>query len=700
MWYNIIKLLSVFPIDMLQTDVIRISQLILPYRKEVLNMRIRNRKVSKMLAGCLAMIMALESAGASSSALWAGAEFESYYSDDIKPVEINETTFPDDNFRAVISGPTYDRDGNGILDEDEIILARNVWCNKMGIKSLKGIEYLVELRGLYCMDNEIETMDLSRNKLLQGIWCSGNKFKTLDFTPNPELIWVYCFDCELTSLNVANNPKMAYIECNTNPLTELDVSNNPELEHLMCGSCELTTLDLSHNPNLQHLDAFRNHFKTLDISNNPKMKRLDIWDNAGLGSIDISNAPGLQYYNCANNDVEIVDVSNNPELNKLICSYNNIKKLDLSHNPKLVCLNCEDNQLESLDLSYNPKMRYLQAAINNFSTLNIGNNPYLVQTYKEGKFEEEWFGVSWTIDYGGGDSTGGDQKFHIWVNDDVTIKNEQTVPLPEDDDKEENKEYTQLEIKNMLRREAVVQVLYEMAGKPSVSGLKSRFTDVESGSEYENALLWGEKNSICVGYPNISSKTFGVGKWITRQDLAMMLMRYSEYKDYERSIDFGRSDDYIDYFDIDYDHWEAICWSATWNIMDGKGEPGAPKSEQRIDPYGKATHAEFKEMLKNLYEVNKISAPLPVIPFEYTLGDINKDGYINSVDASEVLTYYTKAASNKDGGFSKAQKEVADVDGNGAINVEDAMSILLYYAYLSTTKESAPKSIEVFVKEQ
>ena len=112
----------------------------------------------------------------------------------IVPVNINATTFPDPKFRALISGHDYDRNGDGYLDEKEIIYIRNIYCQGMGIKSLKGIEYLKELRGIYCMDNEIADWDLSHNKLLTGIWCSNNKFKSLDFSGLDDLVWVYCHD--------------------------------------------------------------------------------------------------------------------------------------------------------------------------------------------------------------------------------------------------------------------------------------------------------------------------------------------------------------------------------------------------------------------------------------------------------------------------------------------------------------------------
>ncbi|MBR5422173.1 MAG: hypothetical protein IK115_13600 [Lachnospiraceae bacterium] len=520
----------------------------------------------------------------------------------IKPVKINSKNFPDKNFRKVISGRTYDRDGNHVLDATEIGLTLNIYCEGMKIKSLKGVEYFTDLQGLWCKDNKIKSLDLSKNRDLRGVWCSGNLFTTLDFSDNPELVWVYCYDCKLRSLNVANNPRMAFIECNTNPLTVLDVSRNPELEHLTCGTCELKSLDLSNNPRLAHLDAFSNHFTELDISRNPKMKRLDIWNNPGLGSIDISHNPGLQYYNCAANGVESIDVSHHPELTKLICSYNDITELDLSRNPKLAYLDCACNEISVLDLSENHYVHFLQAFTNTFTELDIGNNPFLIKTYNEGVMKDESAvcnGHSWTIDYGGETSIEKNIYF-LCFDDAVDLHAEPTFAFPEypyTDDDEPIRD-------DQITREAAVQFLYEMAGSPAVSG-SSGFTDVEAGSRYEAALIWGEENHICRGYPFTSSENFGVGRCLRRQDLAYMLMRYSEFAGYNRSIDFGRSDDYIDYFDIDYYAWEAVCWSATWQIISGKGEEGAPKEEQRFDPHGKVTKNEFDAAIDRLMEVNR-----------------------------------------------------------------------------------------------
>ena len=52
-----------------------------------------------------------------------------------------------------------------------------------------------------------------------------------------------------------------------------------------------------------------------------------------------------------------------------------------------------------------------------------------------------------------------------------------------------------------------------------------------------------------------------------------------------------------DVFDIDYYAWEAITWAATWNIMIGKGEPGAPTEERTIQPHTAATRTDYRELL-------------------------------------------------------------------------------------------------------
>ena len=519
--------------------------------------------------------------------------------EEIVPVKIEANTFPDPKFRALVSGRNYDKNGDGTLEVEEIIYIRNLYCQDMGIKSLKGIEYLKELRGIYCMNNEISDWDLSHNKLLTGIWCSGNKFTSLDFTGLDDLEWVYCHDNQLTSLNVRNNKKISYIECNTNPLKELDVTHNPELEHLMCGTRGLTKLDLTHNPKLQHLDCFANKFTSLDLSQNSMMKRLNIWNNELLGNVNINNMKGLQTYNCAKTGIKKLDLSHHPELYKLTCSYNEITSLDLSKNPKLIILECQDNRISKLDLSKNPQLRFLWAAHNDFASLDLSSNPYLIKVYHEGTYEKDKIDEEWYLDLGGEVSTGNDNKLYLWVNIGVKINDVSNGTQATQE------KYSELDpgVKesDCLTRGYVMNYLYEIAGSPNISKHKTSFKDV-AGTKYEKAIIWGESKAMTMGFPEFLGDYFAPNKWITRQDLTFMLMRYSEAFNLKREIDFGRSDEYLDYYDIDPDHWEAVCWCATWHIIEGKG--GSSKSQQKFDPYGRITQADLKQAIANLKEVN------------------------------------------------------------------------------------------------
>ena len=82
--------------------------------------------------------------------------------DSVDVVEINDSTFPDLNFRKYVRG-SFDIDGNGNLSEKEIKDAKAIYCSGMNIESLKGIEYFTELQGLYCTNNKLTDLDINHN---------------------------------------------------------------------------------------------------------------------------------------------------------------------------------------------------------------------------------------------------------------------------------------------------------------------------------------------------------------------------------------------------------------------------------------------------------------------------------------------------------------------------------------------------------
>lgn len=88
-------------------------------------------------------------------------------------------------------------------------------------------------------------------------------------------------------------------------------------------------------------------------------------------------------------------------------------------------------------------------------------------------------------------------------------------------------------------------------------------------------------------------------------------------------------------------------------------------------------------------DVYPINSDIPIISYDITyfsgLGDINKNGSVESTDASSVLYYYTSAATGDTFDFSDNQKLRADVNRDGFINSADASDILSYYSQVSTS---------------
>ncbi len=65
------------------------------------------------------------------------------------------------------------------------------------------------------------------------------------------------------------------------------------------------------------------------------------------------------------------------------------------------------------------------------------------------------------------------------------------------------------------------------------------------------------------------------------------------------------------------------------------------------------------------------------------IGDINKDGVVDSSDASEILMLYAQVSTGGDD-VSDETKAVADINDDGLVDSSDASLILEYYAYVST----------------
>ena len=181
-------------------------------------------------------------------------------------VEINETNFPDDNFRAYVS-QNFDIDENNKLSDAEIADVTSIYCRYKDISNLKGIEYFTELTYLDCESNQLTSLNLGKNTKLQTLDCQANPLASLDVSDNTYLEKLSCTSGELTKLDVSQNTKLTELSCGNNNLTDLDVGKNTELTKLDCSLNYLTNLDVSKNTKLTELKCTYNKLTSLDLSN-------------------------------------------------------------------------------------------------------------------------------------------------------------------------------------------------------------------------------------------------------------------------------------------------------------------------------------------------------------------------------------------------------------------------------------------------
>ena len=265
-------------------------------------------------------------------------------------VAIDETNFPDKNFRTFVS-TKFDTDSDGKLSDTEIARKKSIDVRDKDIANLKGIEYFTPLKWLYCDGNQLSNLDISKNTALQTLSCSKNQLTSLDVSKNPALEELRCYNNKLTNLDVSKNPSLQTLKCNENQLTKLDVSKNTALQTLYCSLNQLSTLDISKNTALKELRCYNCQLTKLDISKNTALKELWCQENQ-LTELDVSQNTELQTLRCAENKLTKLDVSQNKALDTLSCTRNQLTILDVSQNKALSELTCIENQLTSLDLGH------------------------------------------------------------------------------------------------------------------------------------------------------------------------------------------------------------------------------------------------------------------------------------------------------------------------------------------------------------
>ena len=191
-------------------------------------------------------------------------------------VAIDNNNFPDANFRTIVED--FDTNNDSSLSDTEIAAVKKINCFRKRITNLKGIEYFTSLNNLWCAENKLTALDVSKNTALTDLYCSSNQLTTLDVSKNTALTDLDCGRNQLTTLDVSKNTALTYLSCGYNQLTTLDVSKNTALTYLSCRNNQLTTLDVSKNTALTKLSCDNNQLTSLDVSNTD-MDDLNCYDN-------------------------------------------------------------------------------------------------------------------------------------------------------------------------------------------------------------------------------------------------------------------------------------------------------------------------------------------------------------------------------------------------------------------------------------
>ena len=225
------------------------------------------KKSTRFLSAALAACMMVSALPVGAFAAEPGTETEngvSAQADAAVPegyIAINETNFPDPNFRDYMAR-NWDQNNDKYFSPSEIAAAKWITCDNLWegqpIKSLKGIEYFTEIWELTCVYNDLTEIDLSHNTKLEYLNCHHNKLEKLDVSGLPLLKTFYCGQNKLQSIDVSKNKQLKDFSCKENPLNTLDVSQNTELEELDCVGNNLTELDVSENKKLKELWCYTN----------------------------------------------------------------------------------------------------------------------------------------------------------------------------------------------------------------------------------------------------------------------------------------------------------------------------------------------------------------------------------------------------------------------------------------------------------
>ena len=198
-------------------------------------------------------------------------------------IAIDATNFPDENFRNWLLTQSYGQDGK--LTEEEIAGVTEIVIYNKGISDLTGIKLFTALKGLYCSDNQLISLDLSGCAMLENLSCANDQLTSLNVSGCPVLANLWCPINPLTTLDVSGCSALTLLDCHDCQLSSLNLTGCSALTILECGGNELTSLDVSGFTALTKLHCYANQLSSLNISGCTALIKLEIHGNNIKGEV-------------------------------------------------------------------------------------------------------------------------------------------------------------------------------------------------------------------------------------------------------------------------------------------------------------------------------------------------------------------------------------------------------------------------------
>ena len=469
-------------------------------------------------------------------------------------VPINAAYFPDAFFRSYVSSK-FDTNGNGSLSAPELAAVTTMVCGKMNISNLKGVEYFTALTELACFDNQLTSLDVSKNTALTELYCFGNQLTSLDLGKNTALTELDCFNNQLTSLDVSKNTALTELDCSYNQLTSLNLGENAALRQLYCYNNHLTSLDVSRVPFLK--DAVENGTK-----DSPDSKCDCYYSSQGTLYVDntvtiiTDHSPDLGGYTFDFRSgpvehpgfaigLELAVMGNQGDIGMSSGGgYVSLLDLDLDGHDDVRIYYKNGTGYFYVDSHTNLRGTYTvtvsEAVKNAFASSGLDYYSSFTFQYpspwnpftdvKEGK--DYYDAILWAY-YHDPQVTAG-----------VTA--------------------TTFGVGKAVKRGDAMFYLWVAAGKPEPTLTKSPFTDVtDPKAYYYKAILWAYENGITKG---VSATEFGRKKTVSRRDMLVFL-----YKQQGSPAPTLTQSPYSDVTDPKAYYYKAVLWAYEKGIERGSG---------------------------------------------------------------------------------------------------------------------------------